>query len=259
MKAYKYKPSQYRNGVRWNESRKYSKKVEYLFHYTSMYHAFQIICSEILKFSNLPDSNDILESARPTYGLENLHDELNNYRQLSFTMSDNRLGFAIPAMWGHYGDRGRGVCLIFDRNKILSNLPCNSHYSRITYSGDYCKDYDSSIVCNDKADAYILQNMKEIFFTKTEDWSYEQEFRIVCKADSTERHKYIPISSALKGIIIQKPQSISSDDDSAFNTPEYRILNTISPNIPVLWLEKFFNKVSLIDNNGINHLETYRQ
>ena len=30
--------------------------------------------------------------------------------------------YAIPSMWSHYGDNHRGVCLIFDKNELNTNI-----------------------------------------------------------------------------------------------------------------------------------------
>ena len=74
--------------------------------------------------------NDINELYRPlAFYYHPRHDNRNNddihkkmkedyykYQQISLTMDGNRMGFDIPAMWGHYAQNGNGVCLVLTKS-----------------------------------------------------------------------------------------------------------------------------------------------
>lgn len=73
-----------------------------------------------------------------------------------------------PVMWAHYGDKHRGVCLGFD---VLDTIPYEVQYTptRLTHLlGDIPTLADMN---HDALDALMT--------TKYEDWSYEQEWRII--------------------------------------------------------------------------------
>ncbi|MCM1093052.1 MAG: DUF2971 domain-containing protein [Lachnospiraceae bacterium] len=258
MKAYRYKLAPYRNGFKWCENR-INPRRQYLFHYTSMYCASQILTSGMLRFSNISNSNDILERIHDMYGgaIEESSKELKHYRQMSFTMNGKRDGFAIPAMWGHYGDKGTGVCLIFDKAVLLANLPHQSYYNKITYFGDYYSDFDSSIICGEDPKMFFKKNIDEIFFKKSEDWSYEQEFRIVHRTDHPDIPVYISIKNALNAVVIHAPKG-TPDDGCVFNSPEYIALKNMIPKIPILSLGKLLTDLSLSDSNGNDHISMFR-
>ena len=78
----------------------------------------------------LAGMNDINESYRPLSSyiedgdssntdsqkkLEAAESQLKRIRQTSLSMDDETPGFAIPAMWGHYADKGEGICIVFDK------------------------------------------------------------------------------------------------------------------------------------------------
>ena len=66
-------------------------------------------------------------------------DELKEIKQLSFSIDYKRTqGFDIPAMWGHYANKGQGICLVFDKSIIDSLTKDKSNFcsGRIKYTQD---------------------------------------------------------------------------------------------------------------------------
>ena len=194
---------------------------EKLYHYTSFENALKILATGRLKFSQLSNLNDINEAYRtdyidetdsqiPSSDLESSYSylekgiitkALQKFRQISLSMDiGNKLGFAISPMWGHYAQKGQGVCLVFDKNKLISKLKPNE-YGTVKYE----EGVDGSIIIpvnniNDCVN-YLDTHRQEIFFTKSLDWSYEQEFRIV-KLFKRNTDEYLDIKGALQTIIV---------------------------------------------------------
>lgn len=192
-----------------------------LYHYTSFENALKILTTGRLKFSQLSNLNDINEACRTEYidvtdsqilssDLESSYSylekgviakALQKFRQISLSMDkDNKPGFAISPMWGHYAQKGQGVCLAFDKNKLTRELKPNE-YGTVRYE----EGVDGSIIIsvnniNDCVN-YLDTHRQEIFFKKSLDWSYEQEFRIVklCKRNGD---KGLNIKEALLAIIV---------------------------------------------------------
>lgn len=218
------------------------KQTVKLYHYTKFENAIKILESKSLLFSELKRMNDINESLRPIMYfadldasrdnvqeiVKKLHDELYKYRQLSFTKDDEKdekAGYSISAMWGHYAEKGYGVCLVFDKQKLISELPDNCFHNAIKYDSDYCgelKFYESDI------GRYFNANMGNVFFTKTDDWKYEQEYRIISKTSPK-----ISIENSLMAIIMYMADDLK-EKRNMFKTLNVNIIHKIAPQIPIL-------------------------
>jgi hypothetical protein len=75
-------------------------------------------------------------------------------------------------MWSHYGDNHRGICLEFGTETRLFG-------SAIKVA--YCKDYP-------KWSAHVLAaDPTQVLLTKSDDWAYEHEYRILGLGDSVSR------------------------------------------------------------------------
>ena len=182
----------------------------YLYHYTSFESAVKILTSGKLRFSAYKNVNDINESCGPVVLYANKEDEekveamLKYYLQLSFSMDKvgKRAGYDIPAMWGHYAESGHGVCLAFDSAKIGQNVLERHLYSKaVEYSKDKSLNelvYDSKL--HGDAATFIRKAKDSIFFHKSEDWAYEQEYRAIAISDETPLE--LDIRNCLAGIIL---------------------------------------------------------
>lgn len=207
---------------------------EKLYHYTSMDNSIKILLSDTLLFSSLQNLNDINELYRPPYFdtfneevVKAAYDEINKYQQISLTHDDKkkRLGFDIPAMWGHYGERGNGVCIVFNKKRLIDVLPQGVVFKKeICYTDNYSSAIDFKSK-GDSINSFTKREIKEYFFKKTRDWSYEQEYRILAKSHNKEQLK-ITIKDALVAIIMHRDKT-SLPQTSLHTSNSYKILNTL--------------------------------
>jgi len=189
-----------------------------LYHYTKFETFLKIWISKKLKFGQITELNDINEALKtisvPTIegptpnGFRDYEDLLyntieihNTYRQISLTKDYDSYfrGSFSPMMWGHYGDKGNGVCIELDYSKM--QIPPGVFAKDVRYK-------KLSKIFNLKPDLLFKQNLlekyidkhrNELFFTKTIDWKGENEFRLI-----TKEHDYIDISTAISAIYIAK-------------------------------------------------------
>ena len=227
-----------------DEIREQFNSIEKLYHYTAFNSAIKILQSRTLLFGRLKDMNDINELYRPLFPeynpdlpdekFENLHSdlekEIGKYQQISLTMDGRRLGFDIPAMWGHYAEKGNGVCFIFDKNKFVNQIK-NDRNRRVLYGQiKYTNSYTSSIICQTNADGsmrpFNRKEEKDCFFHKTKDWQYEQEFRVLVKSDSGSREK-LDFQDSLFAIVMHNAESVSHEQ-TIFNSLEYKVIEKIT-------------------------------
>lgn len=95
---------------------------KHLFHYTSFLSALKIILSEKLLFGDFKGMNDISESRREVFDDVAIV-ELNRYKSISFTKDKReKRGFEIDSLWGYYSEKGKGVCLVFNKAKLIMQL-----------------------------------------------------------------------------------------------------------------------------------------
>ena len=106
-------------------------------------------------------------------------------------------------MWGQYAKNEKGVCIEFDKDKLLEG--------KIGYiSGDVSYDVSVPFItipssCFSKEPekeirAAIIDNKDKVFFSKHKHWEHENEFRIVSDSKPS-----ISIRNAIVCVYIQNP------------------------------------------------------
>jgi hypothetical protein len=105
-----------------------------------------------------------------------LEDEIGNIGISSFTRRrDNML------MWSHYSDQHKGVCLGFKASimklgsysPLLEKIYCQIKPSTVVYEKNY-QEYNHPITKESS-----VAELKKVFLTKSEEWSYEEEIRFI--------------------------------------------------------------------------------
>ena len=217
-----------------------------LYHFTSFNAACKIIESRRMIFGKPFKMNDLIESSRIVFGRVFTNDlseteqfaeeEIRRYQQISFVQDIERdgfeyLGFDMHTMWGLYADRGYGVCLVFDKNKLCLKRK------------DYAKDVDYDLFipavfeCKNKSKTGIKSEIwhrrDELFFLKRKEWEYEQEFRIIRRAQNANDDEYLDVSDALSFVIVCKDESVEKGE-SIWDVLHCICLKHLKRKIPVL-------------------------
>lgn len=237
------------------------QEIEKLYHYTSFCSAECIIKSNKLKFGRLDKMNDVYEAYKhicdknlnADIDIKQIHKALLSYMQLSFTQDGIYKGYEISAMWGHYAEKGKGVCLVFDKKKLIKALPDGLYHDEVNYQIDFKGDItiDSSNLSES-----IGQNTNKFFFIKSKDWKYEQEYRVVRKVNDINSDVFLKLNDSLIAVILQYADS--EDDvydeyvDSIFSSRHFRILDKIADrNLLILEYGHFLEESNLRDEKGV--------
>lgn len=129
----------------------------------------------------------------------------------------NKCGFCNPQLWHYYGDRNSGVCLVFDKRKLLESF--KSQYGAISQSKSveyvnrplgfsnempeyqYVPDLFDKIGAFDYCKKELINNKRAdyLLFQKSEAWSNENEFRIITLA-TEEQMIFLDIKDSLRMI-----------------------------------------------------------
>ncbi|MDE6463047.1 MAG: DUF2971 domain-containing protein [Muribaculaceae bacterium] len=221
---------------------------EKLYHFTNFEAACKILASKTLLLSSLSGLNDVNESFRTIYSRDldkslSWKDLESKFRQLSLSEDkDGALGFLNLPMWGNYADKGKGACIVLDKNKFIRELDKQGLWHGEI---DYVDKYDNDLIISSEED--IVRNHRIIFFQKDSTWRFEQEYRVVGYNTAL---KSVDISACLKWVIMY-----CMGEDSIFNTAEYKALAQILGKERVddiLAYGRFLNEESLTDSSGGN-------
>lgn len=229
---------------------------EYLYHYTSCRSCLEILKHNTLLFNKLKNMNDINELYRPVF-FDNLNMSsskmnkeacrfINQFQQISLTLDRKRKGFDIPAMWGHYANKGKGVCIVFDKDKFIKSLKDNKYiikHGKISYTNKFSPDF--FIKQSTRGRIFLTKRrIKELFFRKTTDWAYEQEYRIIAYAPNSINRIVHNLCDSIVAIIMYESPNHQIRGNSYLSKFLY-----INNNINILHYSSFIKERNLIDKN----------
>lgn len=236
------------------------QQIEKLYHYTKFDSAMRIILSKRLKFGRLDKMNDVYEACKHIYNtdtntdidIKQIHNALLLYMQLSFTQDGTYKGYEISAMWGHYAEKGKGVCLVFDKEKLIKALPNGLHYNEVAYQIDFKGDV---IIDSSNLSESIESNISKLFFVKSKDWEYEQEFRIIQKVEHSNKDVLLELNDSLIAVVLQYDDDeegvYDKYVDSVFMSQHFRILDKITEHkLLILEYGHFLEEGNLRNENG---------
>lgn len=220
---------------------------KYLYHYTSYTTALEyLLPSGTLRFNPYSNTNDPRESKDwlfslscpdelPEPGELNLiNDKMNtilkrNTKVICFTKDVvdpsnpyiDRLvgrGFSHPRMWAQYSGNHKGVCLMFDKNKlekIISDTFSNNNslyqgsvsygsYSRNHHNAFHALNYSEikHMGIKDFVERHLTTYNKELFFEKLTDWKDECEYRWVLFSKESNQFEYVKFADSLVAIVL---------------------------------------------------------
>jgi len=130
-------------------------------------------------------------------------------------------GFAHPSMWNHYGSQHEGVCLILKKSSLNKTIHRNLTGKGYVFSGPIRYVPNSASLefyknlfpiekgmnewtnekLTDHARRIAVMRRSQLFFTKSQEWSVENEFRWAFIGDG-EGPVDIPVNDTLAGIIL---------------------------------------------------------
>ena len=199
-----------------------------IYHYTTFDTFVKIWLSEELLLCEYKNMNDLYERQKfcemeilPGKGIslktiaqigdpmELIFSQISKFRQISFCRDydDGIKGCKSSMMWGQYAKNERGVCIEFDKEKLLLE---EDYFSDVVKYDDKipCINIESSEFVGDIDEIrknirkIIVDNIDTVFFCKHTHWEHENEFRIV-----SDTKKVIPIKDSITCLYVQKPDS----------------------------------------------------
>lgn len=221
----------------------------YLYHYSRFETATKIIYYNNLRFSNIYNLNDTTESKPKIqfYSDNPINAEIlercqeinrhikiccftqdntsikrfNNKNDLYYTDYCGR-GFALPRMWAQYASDNKGVCFIFNKDKLETALNNSfkligaepikyvERYTCFSFRTRQIKDFKTQVLSRTTTDSVVIEKFMETYpeyihinyFTKLSDWRDEHEYRIALLSPHGENLSIDHLTNFLEGIII---------------------------------------------------------
>ena len=122
-------------------------------------------------------------------------------------------GWCHPRMWAQYAADNKGVCLVFNKDRLISSVVgCFGKDNVFSKKIDYythVKQLPKPGELIDNVESYIEKHKNEIFFSKYSDWKDENEFRVVVKS-SNQAEEFVRFENSLAGIIVGVDFSIEA-------------------------------------------------
>ena len=129
-------------------------------------------------------------------------------------------GHSRPRMWAQYGESYEGTCLVFDKQKLDSEIRSGVnmanlivHAARVEYKNPpvvrailpnalmISLDELEKLGIDEFATAHVQRHWKDFFFLKAEDWEQEREFRWLVQGERDEDF-FLDIRDSLAGILL---------------------------------------------------------
>jgi uncharacterized DUF497 family protein len=210
-----------------------------LYHYTTIDTLEKILSSKMFRFGSNLTSNDVMERYL-TFIANDESDKKNidklcdiYFNKIKFAcfsidryIEDDKIeGYKLERMWAQYAAKNTGVCICFDKKKIIDILSHKKNKGEIDCFYEKPVDYKDSLpdivppkgnymngdeetvpqIAVKKAPDDPLKHLHDYkdyyFFAKHLDWRDESEYRIVCFCKNTKKVE-IPIEDITKQIIL---------------------------------------------------------
>ena len=137
-------------------------------------------------------------------------------------------------------------CIVFDKSILLSSLQGGMSSDNVLYVENF--DGDIHVKDSSNISSFFQSHVKEIFFTKTKDWSYENEYRILLKTNS-KKEKFLSCQNSIMAVILNYAEDVNYLD-SVFNSFNARLFECVFPKVLILELGSWFGKPNLRDKDG---------
>lgn len=175
-------------------------------------------------------------------------------------MRANGRGYARPAMWAHYADNHRGVCLVLERDALLraatAEFGSAVAHGPVEYPPDPFNPMPAPLDLNvlqvqglDSAvEDHVRRHRGELLFRKNVDWAGEREWRCCITGQTSVDHVELDVTSAVVGMVA----GIALDDLGAFRrvAEQFGITEHVA--------HAYLHQVNLIDVQPICQVPDWR-
>lgn len=210
-----------------------------LYHFTSFETFVKIWLSSKLLFGNVKKVNDLQEADFPVNAknpqqwavMQKFLEQRLGYKQISLTMDYDTYiwGCMSTQMWAYYADKGQGICIQLDYNKL--SIPPTAFHAPVKYR-NYTNgvDLDPKISTLRDIKRFIKRKKSKIFFTKQFTWKGENEYRIVSDTDD-----FLDITDAISCIYVTNTESANFEI----------LVKLINNKVPI-------KRLKFLDSNGLS-------
>jgi hypothetical protein len=213
-----------------------------VYYYTAQKYALLNIKNEHIKISLLDDLNDPFEFL----GVDLTDKEFRKSFQAGRDEAAKSCGIISfskdwhnPLMWGHYGDKHKGICLGFDID--------DSHIKEVTY---FPERMPAEIDMKKKYGGLTEEIIENLLCTKYIDWKYENEVRVIVHLEEKDPSGFY--FTDFKGNLELKEIILGPRCDIGFNEIS-KYLKLYKSEITVIKSRIAFKKYKVVKNQSIKN------
>ena len=161
-----------------------------LYHFMPTKYALKAIEERRLKVANLDEVNDPYESLAVGFESPEHQEGFLNVIRRQMAATFGVICFSEvcndPSLWGHYADRGRGICLGFDVTKIL-NEHSRSFIKKVIYKQERIDHNTMGFEFKSSTNMSIHKDsLLDLISTKSYKWQHEEESRLIIQLQSLD-------------------------------------------------------------------------
>lgn len=131
----------------------------------------------------------------------------------------------VPLMWSHYADGHRGVCVAYDTEKLIENAKFS------LYEVEYTPEFPTwnpvkERMIHGETDLFNVRFDQSVLCTKTMDWTYEQEHRLLSHSEGRNEISKNAIFAVLLGYKMTKEDKSKIVNELGDVLPEVGFFDT---------------------------------
>jgi len=167
-------------------------------------------------------------------------------------------------MWAHYANNHTGICIEFDATAYFFNGQYKDSCKGLFGDGTTPDPYETigelkEVHYSKKRPLFIdpseLSNYTDFWFTKSEDWSYEEEYRILLPVEHAVEHEtdkgniwvYSIDKKNIKSVILGCQMTKKTKDEL------YSICSSLGIKLREAFVNSIEFKLDIVDYNPDNH------
>jgi hypothetical protein len=120
-------------------------------------------------------------------------------------------GFARSRLWELYADRGRGICLVLNRDSAISSISKQlaslgqAEHGLVRYRNESLSRAVTLAISSESdvdeiAKQIVERHMHSLFLTKNKEWESEREYRFIVRTH--KQHEYVAIRDSLAAVVL---------------------------------------------------------
>jgi hypothetical protein len=182
----------------------------------------------------------------PEYLFKDLKDTYRDFLDERYGVSCFSRKYNNILMWSHYADSHKGVCLVFNKQKLYENFKKNE--IKIFEPEDIYTDKLIEVKTSFTHKKATFDNSDVVIQKKSKLWEYEEEVRFILDLSKNHKNRFVPFDTTHLEAIILGDQVGDEDGFLA-----YKLGRQINDTLPIIKAQKdLMSNCIKVDETEVN-------